>query len=361
MHELKAKFSKFYDEYETYLPAAFFLLGFIFDLLTLGRIDDLGNIISQTFYFIVLYAGIYFELTEFKPIEGSKLGKVWKYKDEFFHFLLGALLSAFTIFYFKSSSLMNSFFFMFLMSFLLILNEIEFFQKFGIHIKASLLKLCQVSFFLYLIPLVTGKMGLGIFLTSCLISFILSYVFYFGFKKKFGPSQKLKDEFLKPNIVILSIFIILYFLKILPPLPLHIQSIGIYHKVEKQYPNYNLYQTTSKWKFWSNGDQDFEYLPKDKIYVFTRIFSPGGFKDKIYLHWKKKVDGDWKTSDRIPLKITGGRDKGYRGVAYKSNYTEGDWKILVETENGLEIGRINFQTTKLDSTEKREFHKTIDN
>ena len=48
------------------------------------------------------------------------------------------------------------------------------------------------------------------------------------------------------------------------------------------------------------------------------------------------------------MTITGGRDKGFRGYAFKSNYSSGKWRVLVETKGGREIGRINFKITKKD-------------
>ena len=42
----------------------------------------------------------------------------------------------------------------------------------------------------------------------------------------------------------------------------------------------------------------------------------------------------WTSSDVIPLTVTGGREQGFRGSAYKSNWRVGDWRVEVETEDG---------------------------
>src|SRR5690606_3919128 len=98
------------------------------------------------------------------------------------------------------------------------------------------------------------------------------------------------------------------------------------------------------WLFWERGAQTFYALPGDKLNCFVRIFSPTGFQDKVFLHWlRKNQRGQWESQDRISNEIVGGRDEGFRGFATKSNYTHGDWRVQIETEDGREIGRIHFE------------------
>ena len=147
-------------------------------------------------------------------------------------------------------------------------------------------------------------------------------------------------------------FIALYFFKLVPPVPLSIQEIGIYHNVEKAKGSYKLYQQTPQWKFWLNGDQDFKAEAGDKIYVFMRLFAPSGFDDKLFIKWQYiNKFGEWATTDRIPLKVVGGRGQGFRGYAFKSNYAPGQWRVVAETGYGLEIGRINFDVTMVNNEE----------
>ena len=44
----------------------------------------------------------------------------------------------------------------------------------------------------------------------------------------------------------------------------------------------------------------------------------------------------------MPLQVTGGKQEGYAGYAYKQNWHPGDWKVSVETRDGREIGRRRF-------------------
>ncbi|MFN2365023.1 MAG: DUF2914 domain-containing protein, partial [Desulfurivibrionaceae bacterium] len=43
------------------------------------------------------------------------------------------------------------------------------------------------------------------------------------------------------------------------------------------------------------------------------------------------------------------------GYAYKQNYQAGKWRALVETSEGLEIGRINFRVSLADGESARTY------
>ena len=57
--------------------------------------------------------------------------------------------------------------------------------------------------------------------------------------------------------------------------------------------------------------------------------------------------------DKIPLRIQGGRADGYRGFAFKSNYSAGKWKIEIRTSSGIEIARLYFSLNVVEINESR--------
>jgi hypothetical protein len=347
--QVKKRGEELYREYEAYLPAFFFFAGFFFDIFTLGRIDELSNLLVQFLYLFLATYLLVLEFTNFK--EKTQANKVLiliqKYHDEVFHFLLGSLLSAFALFFFKSASIANSFLFIILFVFLLVINEFEAFQKLGKMIRFLLLLLCYICYFSLLIPILVGGIGPFIFLSSMTLSSALLVGFYkFLEKKELIPSLEAKRTILFPGSGMIFTFILFYFLQIIPPVPLSLESMGIYHNVKKEYPTYKLYHEKPWYRFWETGDQKFIARPGDKLYVFVSIFSPGGFSDSVNLHWMKYVGGEYKTSDKIKMKITGGRGKGFRGYSFKTNYTAGEYRVKVETLSGLEIGRINLEVIK---------------
>ncbi|MBT7610829.1 MAG: DUF2914 domain-containing protein [Bacteriovoracaceae bacterium] len=352
---------EYYQKYEAYLPAFFFFAGFFFDIFTLGQIDELANLLTQFIYLLFASYLLILEFTNFKENTQSNkaLLLLQKYHDEVFHFLLGSLLSAFALFFFKSASVANSFLFIILFVFLLVINEFEAFQKLGKMIRFLLLLLCFICYFTLLIPILIGSIGSFLFLISMTISTLLLFGFYKYLKvRELIPSIEAKRIILAPGIVMITIFILFYFLQIIPPVPLSLESIGIYHNVKKEHSAYKLYHERTWYRFWETGDQRFIARTGDKLFVFVSIFSPGGFSDSVNLRWMRYINGEFKTSDKIKMKITGGRGAGFRGFSFKSNYLPGEYRVKVETMSGLEIGRINLEVIKATSEnlqEKRSF------
>jgi hypothetical protein len=162
--------------------------------------------------------------------------------------------------------------------------------------------------------------------------------------RKINNRKLLSRALLLPGLSIINIFLVFYIMGWIPPVPISITNIGIYHKIEKTDDgDYILFSENPWWQFWRNGDQEFIAEPGDMVYVFVSIFCPARFNDTVTLHWQQYHEKrGWMTTDKIPMQITGGRKAGYRGYAYKQNYQEGTWRVLVETNEGHEIGRQNF-------------------
>ncbi len=349
-----------YKEISPYLPAIFFSGGFVFDMATLGRIDNIMNIISHGAFLFLTMGLLIFQIMEAKPRENANsiVKFFFEYQNDAIHFMLGALLNAFVIFYFKSGSIINTFLLVAALFILLVMNEMEFFKRRGPTLKVVLFTISLSSFFIYLLPVLIGRTGGGIFIVSQFCSLLVILGTWQILMNLDVSFSRVKSFFLIPSASVIFIFSILYAAHIIPPVPLSLKQIGIYHNIERTAGKFTLHRLTPAWKFWSQGDQNFVAREGDRIYLFSRIFAPGGFRDKLYFHFQvKNSKNKWQTTDKIPLTIVGGRDEGFRGYAYKQNYSEGKWRALVETTDGREIGRINFRLRKSTDTSEREFIK----
>jgi len=157
------------------------------------------------------------------------------------------------------------------------------------------------------------------------------------------PDQKpaVRRRVVYPFAFIAVVFAGLYFGKIIPPVPLSLSEIGVYHQVVREGGRFKLSMTRSRWKFWQHGDQSFLARPGDAVYCWVVVFAPVNFRERLQVRWFSEGPEGWIKHDTIPLPIAGGRDDGWRGFTAKANYTPGNWRVAIITSDNRELGRID--------------------
>jgi hypothetical protein len=340
----------YYAKNEQRIAVLSFICGFVFDIAMVDRADSWHAIAQQVFYLGVILAALtqmFLEEGQPQPDPaGQFFLKRWyyQYRTALVHFFLGTLLNVYTIFFFKSSSLLVSFGFLAFLAFLLWANESEHFKSRGLTFKFVLLALCAMCFAANVVPIAVGSIGTTVFLVSMLVGCVpVVGVAWWIRRKKPDLFPRARRQMLVPLGGVLIGFLVFYYFRLIPPVPLSIPFIGVYHAVERSGDDYRLSHERPIWRIWQHGDQEFAAQPGDKVYVFFRIFSPTRFSDQVQVRWYLKDDTrGWALQDTIPIKIVGGRAEGFRGYGFKSNYQPGEWKVQVETTDSREIGRVYF-------------------
>ena len=341
----------YFEQHEREVAVIFFSGGFGFDILTTGDIDSWLTIGQQALYLLAITAVLlhmFLEQGAQPPVLAQLAAlKRWyyEYRSALIHFALGALMNLYAIFFFKSSSLLASLGFLGFLVVVLVANESRRFKALGMHVKFALLALCFLAFSAALTPIVAGSIGLGVFLLSMLVGCLPPVAAAWWIRSR-RPElfTQARRQILLPLGFVLVAFLGSYLLRVIPPVPLSIPFIGVYHGVERTEEGYRLTHERPWWRFWHNGDQQFRAQPGDKVYVYFRVFSPARFSDEVQMRWYWKPAGrGWALQDTIPIKIVGGRKEGFRGYGVKANYQPGPWKVQVETTDGREIGRVYFE------------------
>jgi hypothetical protein len=346
LERLKLRFA----QNEREVAAAFFAGGFLFDIVTVGRVDSWLTIAQQALYLAVVTAVLMHMLLEqgAPPLELAGQPRLvhwyYEYRSAAIHFALGALMNLYAIFFFNSSSLLVSFGFLAFLIALVVANESRRVKALGLHFKFALLGLCTLSFAAIMVPIAVGSIGTWVFVASMLAGVLpLAGVAWWVRRRRPALFPQVRRQMLLPLGAVLLAFLAAYLLRVIPPAPLSIPFIGVYHSVERTEAGYILAHERPWWRFWHNGDQDFRAQPGDRVFVFFRVFSPARFADQVQMRWYWEPGGrGWLLQDSIPIRIVGGREEGFRGYGFKANFQPGRWKVQVETDDSREIGRVYF-------------------
>lgn len=346
-------------KYERYLSQLVFFAGFMWDSLTLTRVDLLYDNIIFIFYLLVAGAGILF-------VNSYRTGKIrlWFLEPyaEFIsfpvQFAFGGLFSGFFIFYSRSGTVAGSWPFLLFLAVILVGNE--FFRKRYLRLtfQTSVYFLAIFSYAVFILPVVLGKMGPQIFLLSGAASIFLiaAFILLVSRISRTAFAESRKDVFGSVAAIYLLLNL-LYFASLIPPIPLSLKEIGVYHSVRRAGDLYELKFEPAPWYvFWREESRIFHRAPGEPVYVYSAVFSPTRLNVSIFHRWSyyDAERGRWISTDRISYPIFGGRDGGYRGFTLKGNLTPGLWRVDVETGRGELLGRVKFEVVEASEPSKLE-------
>ena len=186
----------FYGRFERPISSLSLILGFIFDALTLKRVDMLWENVWILGHLIII--GIFITLIHLKENEAEdekNPEKAHFWYVNILQFFFGGILSAYLVFYFRSADIFTTWPFITLLVIAFIANESLKRHYIRLSFQISLFFLSIYSFAIFLVPVVTHKIGDLIFLFSGLVSLIFVSLFLFilfhFIKDKFKESKKL--------------------------------------------------------------------------------------------------------------------------------------------------------------------------
>jgi len=337
-----------YNENKKYQPIIAFLAGFLWDGISLTRIDlFFDNMIMFTYIVLTGFFIYLINLVEENLIEMPLVIKYKNWYPNIIQFFFGGLFSAYVVYYFQSSSITKNWLFLLFLVGMLVGNEFVKKRLNNITFTFIFYYLATFSFFIFYLPVLFESINAWLFILSGVVSscFIagLIYLLY----KKMG--EKIKAELKSISIILGSIYLIfnlLYFTNLIPPVPLSLKDAGIYHNITRVEDGYKLSFEKGAWyEPFKESDDDFHHKLGDLVYCFASVFAPTDLNTQIYHHWQiyNEKQDEWLTTDRTNYKINGGRDGGYRGYTSKKNVQPGLWRIDVETEREQLLGRISFE------------------
>jgi hypothetical protein len=336
----------FWDKYERRISSLALIGGFIFDNLTLERIDLLYENLVTIFYLILSGGGIILiNYLEENPPQKEFLEKVKNIMPLFIQFAFGGLFSAYFVFYSRSASFSSSLPFVLILLGLLIGNEFFKERYKRMVFRTSVYFLAIYSFSIFFLPILFNKIGPSIFLISGIVSLLVIYLFILLLSKITPVKYKQGKRNLKNSIVSLFVLInVLYFLNLIPPIPLSLKDAGAYYSVERIGGNYEVLTEELSWYRNLFSTKTLHLKNGENAYVFSAVFAPTDLNTNIVHNWQyfDEVKNKWISSSKISFPIRGGAGGGYRGFSKKSSVREGRWRVNIETERGQIIGRVWF-------------------
>jgi len=344
-----SRFRQFIRKNRKYAPLLFFVGGFIFDTLTLGRIDRTYDLVVLSLHMSFLTLTIYL----FNRMDDGRWKNTFLERyQEFFplaiQFFFGGLSSAYVIYFSRSVSLSKTASFFIILVVLLVANEFLKKRISNKYLQFGVYSFISFTFFSFMVPVFLKHMGTFVFLLSGAISLgctlLLVRLTYHA-----SPSMRRELRLEKLISIISGIYLIInlfYFMNLIPPVPLALAEGLVAHNVQLKDDSYLVsYENDESYIFWRPHKFKFNYTPDQKVYIFASIFAPTDLRASVSHRWQwyNPLTEEWEIVEDIDYEITGGRDGGFRGYTYKSNVKPGLWQVEVITEGESVLGVIDFE------------------
>lgn len=209
--------------------AAMFVAGFLFDFLTMQRIDAWTDLAFQLGYLTALTGLLVYQHRELagRWTPGRLTRRWWRYNLEALHFIYGGLLSAYVVLYFRSSTAARPALFLGLLVAVMVINEVPRVRGAGYRLRLGLYSFCVLSFLTYFIPILIGRIDAWVFLLSLLASAVVVWhvTRWLAPPGDGRPAERLR--LFAPAGAVLVFVATLYVLRLIPPVPLSVQFQGI--------------------------------------------------------------------------------------------------------------------------------------
>lgn len=339
----------FFKKHEKLVSPIAIIGGFVVDIFTLNQIDQIfDNAILVTHLLIVgtMIALLFSRHTPF----GDRI-KIEQRKNIFLNIMMfsfGGLFSGFFLFYVRSGSFISSAPFIILM--LALMLGAEFLKKYYqmMTLQITIYFIAVFAYLIFFLPLIFNKISDGMFIASGLASLFVIALFLKLLKKiDLKHFLRYQKKFIIGVSVIFIGFNFLYFTNIMPPIPLSLKFNAVYHKVERLASGAyrTTYEPTEDWQIFRKRSKTLHWQPGQPIYVFTSVFTPASISTTIHHRWDffNPGTGRWETRSTIPISITSGRKKGFRGYSLKRNLEEGTWRVAVTNKRGQVLGFIRLK------------------
>jgi hypothetical protein len=337
--------------YSEHTTTILFVVGFFFDMFLLPDISDpIARYIGCAYLVAIALLIMFREWTVSLNRASQFEQKMYSFATFVISYCSGSALSFVFVYSLRSAALSVSWPLFLILSICIIANEFVSTHNFRFTLDVGVLLIAVLFYTVFNLPILLKTQSDTTFGLSVAITTAISLLYVFLMRY---TSEMAEDE--APRLYALAVGIpmfvgMLYFLNIIPAVPLSLKENGVYHEIMR----------TSGGEFLAKQEVDartfskyrtkvFHFTPTDsRVYFFSAIDAPADLTAPLSHVWEKYDNSTkrWvQSGDPIPFALAGGRADGYRAFSYKENVSDGLWRVTVYVGRRV-VGRSSFYILK---------------
>lgn len=339
------------SQYTKHATTVLFFIGFFFDMLLL---PDISNPISRLLG--VIYIGAIAFLIMFREWIVSRntasiAERRWYSFSTFgIAYFSGSALSFICVYALRSAAFSVSWPLLVVLAICVVANEFVSSHHYRFSLDVGVLLVATLFFTIFNLPVLLKVQNDSTFVLSLLIAGAVSLLYLYLLQ---FTSESASDE--APRLYALGIGVplfigMLYFLNVIPAVPLSLNQAGVYHEVIRgDHGGFMVKKENDTRYFKSLRKSTYHLSPNDNgVYFFSAVNAPASLTAPITHVWEYYDDSKnrWVESTVISFTLDGGREDGYRAYSHKENITEGKWRVTVKVDEKRIVGRVSFVVIK---------------
>jgi len=354
------RFTKYLRNNLSHASTFIFLAGFIFDALMLPDIEHpFARYVVFSYLCIIAIAIMFREWLVSRNTASESEQKIYSVVTFCISYFSGSALSFVFIYAIRSAQLSVSWPLFLILLVCIFANEFVSTHDFRFTLDVGILLIATLFYIVFNVPLflkVQNDITFGISIGLTVIIF-LCYIFILKFSSENAYDNAGRGYALALGI---PMFVaMLYFLNVLPAVPLSLTNAGVYHNMVRNVNGEFVAQKENDTRRFAKYLTPIYHLtPYDNaVYFFSAVNAPAELTAPISYTWEffDLKNNRWVSYDKpITFTLAGGREDGYRAYSQKENIIEGLWRVTVKVDNNRIIGRFKFQIVKSSGVELQE-------
>ena len=328
-----------------------FLAGFLFDILVLPDFKDIHARYIGLAHLLVVAFFIYVrEWVVSKNTASSTEQKLFGLTTFLISFSAGAALSFIFVYAVRAAELSVSWPLFLILIIIILANEFVSTHNFRFALDLCVLFTATLFYIIFNAPIILKEQSDSTFVISLIVSITVSLLYVHILRKASHTANYESPRGYALAIGIPMFVGMLYFLNVLPAVPLSLKEAGVYHNIIRTSANNFVGMKEEDNRMFAKYRTSVEHiLPTDSgVYFFSRIDTPADINAPISHIWEyyDNKNNIWIQSTIVSFDIQGGRNDGYRAYSKKENITEGLWRVTIKVGDNRIVGREKFEVIK---------------
>lgn len=343
-------FSKL-KKYSEHTTTILFVLGFIFDMVMLPDIEHAATRYIGAAYLCAIALSIMFRewVVSFNTASNFEQ-KVYSLTTFAISFCSGSALSFILVYSIRSADFLVSWPLLVMLLLCIAANEFVSTHNFRFNLDVGVLLIATVFYTIFNVPVLFKIQNDKIFGISIIVAMVISfiYIYFLGFTSENAKYERSRGYALSLGV---PMFVgMLYFLNIIPAVPLTLKDSGVYHNIIRNEKSVFIAQTEVDDSFFSKFKTATYHINDNDngVYFFSAVGAPGELTAPLSHTWEYYDTSlnKWVPVTTISFTLAGGREDGYRAYSQKENINEGLWRVTVKVDNNRVVGQLRFKVIK---------------